>query len=271
MIFPFHSGSFLWAQGRQADCGFAASTLVKHISATAPFVQYRLAYDPACPFPAAVQHALTAYTYLLDMGFPASKIVLCGDSAGGNIAIALFRYLCAPEDHELPSPAALLLWSPSIDLALQLNPSIIDDHKNNIKDFLTGFTLVWGLSSYVPKSVQASDLYLSPIRHPFATKTPVWVMVGCAEVLYDSIVSFYNLMRSTGGNRVELYGVPSANHDILLRMSYAWYHNCPEDELPDILMDIDGHEYWFSPGREDQERGSGRSRKLLPRCCLHLF
>ena len=215
VILHFHGGSFLWGQGRQADCGFAASTLVKHISATALFVQYRLAYDPACPFPAAVQDALTAYKYLLDTGFPASKIVLSGDSAGGNIAIALLRYLSAPEDHELPSPAALLLWSPSVDLASQLNPSTVDHHKNNKTDYLTGFTLVWGVSSYVPKSMQASDPYLSANRHPFATKTPIWVMVGGAEVLYDSIVSFYNQMRSVGGNRLELYEVPNANHDIL--------------------------------------------------------
>ena len=29
-------------------------------------------------------------------------------------------------------------------------------------------------------------------------------------------------------------------------LNYAWYHNCPEDELPDILTDINGHEYRFS-------------------------
>ena len=51
------------------------------------------------------------------MNIPASNIVTSGDSAGGNVAIALLRYISSPEGNNLPSPLAALLWSPSVDYA----------------------------------------------------------------------------------------------------------------------------------------------------------
>ena len=214
VILHFHGGSFLWGTGRQSDCGAPASALLKRISATAIFVQYRLASDAACTFPAAVQDAVTAYKHLLDMDVPASKIVVSGDSAGGNIAIALLRYISSDDGGSLPSPLAGLLWSPSVDLATQSDARSIDLHKNNRSDYITGFTLVWGVNAYIPRSMVPSDPYLSPLQHPFSTSSPLWVMVGGAEVLYDTIVGFANRMESMQGNRVTLYEAPNAPHDI---------------------------------------------------------
>ena len=104
VILHFHGGSFLWCTGRQSDCGYAASTMLKRISANALFVQYRLASDPACTFPAPLQDAVTAYKHLLNMDIPASNIVISGDSAGGSIAIALLRYISSANYDSLHSP-----------------------------------------------------------------------------------------------------------------------------------------------------------------------
>ncbi|MCJ1385098.1 hypothetical protein MMC17_008217 [Xylographa soralifera] len=212
----FHGGSFIWGEGRVSDGGFAASLLLQQTPARALFVQYRLGSDPASPFPAALQDALTAYQYLLDLGIPSSKIIVSGDSAGGNIAIGLMRYLASHKSESLLRPAALLLWSLSVDLAAQSNPESVDLHKNFNTDYIYGATLAWGLKQYIPKDVSVHDPYLSPIGHPFITEVPIWVMVGGAEVLYDSIVTFTNKMLGATGNRVELYEAPSAPHDIFL-------------------------------------------------------
>jgi acetyl esterase/lipase len=214
LILHFHGGSFLWSEGRDLDCGFAASTLLKHIPGKAFFIQYRLASDPTSPFPAAVQDAVTAYQYLLDKGIPASRIVISGDSAGGNIAIALLRYLSIEKSKAMPCPCALLLWSPSVDLCAQTNPYTIDLHRNYKTDYITGFTLVWGVEEYIPRSMKSDSEYFSPLRHPFPTQPPIWVMVGGAEVLHDSIVGFVENMRNIKDNRVELYQVPHAPHDV---------------------------------------------------------
>ena len=173
VILHFHGGSFLWGTGRQSDCGVPASTVLKRIPATALFVQYRLASDPACTFPAAVQDAVTAYNHLLDMTIPASNIVISGDSADGNVAIALLRYLSTANSNSLPSPSAALLWSPSVDLDSQCDPHNIDLHRNNKTDYMTGFTLVWGVNAYIPKSMESTDPYFLPLRNPFMTPSPL--------------------------------------------------------------------------------------------------
>ena len=215
VILHFHGGSFLWGTSRQSDCGATASQILKRISGTALFVQYRLASDPTCHFPAAVQDAVTAYKHLLDMNIPASNIVISGDSAGGNVAIALLRYISSPEGDSLPSPLAALLWSPSVDPATQRNPKSIDLHRNNRTDYITGLTLVWSVNAYVPKSMDPSDPWFSPLQHPFSTEVPLWIMVGGAEVLYNTIVGFAGRMRSVKGNKVTVYEVPNAPHDIV--------------------------------------------------------
>ncbi|HEX3674386.1 MAG TPA: alpha/beta hydrolase [Rhizomicrobium sp.] len=72
---------------------------------------YRLA--PEHPFPAAVDDAVATYKGLLDSGFPANKIAIMGDSAGGGLTIAA---LVAARDKGLPMPACAVAISPWADL-----------------------------------------------------------------------------------------------------------------------------------------------------------
>lgn len=73
-------------------------------------IEYRLLQH--APFPAAVADAATAYTHV-SRALPDAKIVLIGDSSGGNLVLALTRWI---RDHgKLPMPAGLLLLSPSCD------------------------------------------------------------------------------------------------------------------------------------------------------------
>lgn len=74
-------------------------------------VEYRLL--PASPFPAALQDGLSVYAHLIRKGVPPHKIVLIGDSAGGNIVLALARWL--RDERKLPQAGGLLLLSPWCD------------------------------------------------------------------------------------------------------------------------------------------------------------
>jgi acetyl esterase/lipase len=210
----FHGGSFIFGSSRQSECADAAGLLTNHVVDYALFVQYRLAGDPDCTFPAAIQDAVTSYQYLLDLGISAAKIIISGDSAGGSIAVSLLRYI-AEEKDLLPIPGGCALWSPSIDPATQ-NPSGIDLHRNYNTDYLSGFTLVWGIELYIPKSTDVTGRWFSPLRHPFATPVPIWMMTGSAEVLTDTIVDFAGRMKSVEGNKIGLHEVKNAPHDIFL-------------------------------------------------------
>ena len=103
-----------------------------------------------------------------------------------------------------------------MDLAAQSNPESVDLHMNFKTNYLYGATLTWGLKQYIPASISVHEPYLSPVEHPFLTESPIWFMVGGAEVLYDSTVTFARNMQNIAGNTVELYEAPNAPHDIFL-------------------------------------------------------
>jgi acetyl esterase/lipase len=91
---------------------FAAS-VANAAQARALLLSYRLA--PEHPFPAALQDAQTAYTWLLGQGIAPEQMALAGDSAGGGLVLALMVSL---RDADQPLPAAGVCISPWTDLSL---------------------------------------------------------------------------------------------------------------------------------------------------------
>jgi len=72
---------------------------------------FRLA--PEHPHPAALDDALAAYSWLLERGVDPGTVAVCGDSAGGGLAMAL---LLALKDRGLPLPGAGILFCPAVDI-----------------------------------------------------------------------------------------------------------------------------------------------------------
>ncbi|KAJ3709808.1 hypothetical protein DFJ43DRAFT_1162393 [Lentinula guzmanii] len=85
-------------------------------------IEYRLSSDASNPFPAALIDALAGYHYLVhSIGFNPLDIVIEGSASGGNLALALTRYLIDYYGHsdvpELPDvPESLILLSPWVDI-----------------------------------------------------------------------------------------------------------------------------------------------------------
>lgn len=116
----------------------------------------------------------------------------------------------------MPSPAAALLWSPWLDLHVAADREYIKHHEKSKTDYLPQNFINWGLEAFVPKSMEASDPYLSPLHHPFASKTAIWVQGGGLEILYDDVIKFSRAMEAIKENTVALCIEPYANHDIFL-------------------------------------------------------
>ena len=72
---------------------------------------YRLA--PEHPYPAALEDAMKAWNYLMLLGYGARDVVVAGDSAGGNLALALVHKL---KSEKRLVPRGLALMSPWTDL-----------------------------------------------------------------------------------------------------------------------------------------------------------
>ena len=83
---------------------------------------YRLA--PEHPFPAAIEDAVSAYSWMLDRGIAPDEVTLSGDSSGGGLVMSVLLTL---KQRGLPQPGGAVLMCPWVDLALNLR------HDENIR------------------------------------------------------------------------------------------------------------------------------------------
>ncbi|KAI0265808.1 Alpha/Beta hydrolase protein [Gloeopeniophorella convolvens] len=72
------------------------------------FLEYSMA--PQAQFPIQLRQANAALTHLLEHGAHPSNIVLCGDSAGGNLALQAISHILHPLPNLPPPPALSRLW-----------------------------------------------------------------------------------------------------------------------------------------------------------------
>jgi acetyl esterase/lipase len=217
VVLHFHGGAFVIGNGRDEDTGYLANTLLKHGRVTHVLTPaYRLSSNTGGRFPAALQDAITAYLHLTEkLQVPASRITISGDSAGGNLALALLRYI---KDHGksigMPWPGCVWLWSPWVNVDAALNSVSMLQSPQYSTDYLGPAFGLWGASTLAAKH-SARDPYMTPLNNPFESKSPVFVQTGRAEVLYDDDVAIAKQFEADGCN-VKLLVQPKCPHDIIL-------------------------------------------------------
>ena len=112
IVFYLHGGGFT-AGTAPAYRGFAA-----RLSAAAgrPVLTVDYRHAPEAPYPAALDDSVAAWRWLIrDCGTNPDRVVLVGDSAGGNLVVAMMLRL---RDEGDALPAATVCISPVFDLAL---------------------------------------------------------------------------------------------------------------------------------------------------------
>ncbi|KAI8951627.1 hypothetical protein F4801DRAFT_544594 [Xylaria longipes] len=85
-------------------------------------------------------------------------------------------------------------------------------------DLLDGGLLTWGASAYMPDGELSEDNspFISPLHHPFAAKTPLFIAAGGVEGLLDSICKFAEQMSGVEGTQVRLHIAKYMPHDFFL-------------------------------------------------------
>jgi monoterpene epsilon-lactone hydrolase len=144
-------------------------------------INYRLA--PEHPFPAGLDDCITAYEWLLQNGFSANKIIVAGDSAGGNLTLAL---LIALRDSNKLLPAGAVAISPATDFTASG-----DSYKTRIH--LDPFFSNMGTTSILDDYIKNHDPrhpLLSPLYADLSGLPPLLIHVGDHEILLDDAVAF---------------------------------------------------------------------------------
>jgi acetyl esterase/lipase len=224
VILHLHGGAFVTGDGRTGDSGYSASKLLKHTPATHVFIpQYRLSTLPASktsnPFPAALQDCLSAYLYLVNtLKISPKNIIIGGDSAGANAAIAILRYISEyGADLDIPAPSAALLWSPWMDLVASLSGDFVHTNPNYATDYISHEFTKWGSLAYAGPASETvlSNPYITGLGKPFKTQVPLFVNAGSKEVLFFDDEKFAEEMKGVG-NDVTWDVQKNVAHDVLL-------------------------------------------------------
>ena len=174
IILHMHGGAYVSGgllQARVLASHIAAATCLNVVT-----FAYRLA--PEYPYPAQLNDAMAVYSHLLSQGYTPAKIAFTGESAGGNLALALALKLKA---EGLPMPACIALLSPWGDVEMTgdsyrelagIDPTLDLD---TIREAALGF--VGGDRSLM------RDPLVSPIHADFHGFPPVQIHVGTKELL----------------------------------------------------------------------------------------
>lgn len=187
-----HGGAFVMG-GLNSHRDLAAQ-LAQRAQIRLVMLDYRLA--PEYPFPAALDDALAVYRVLLAQGIPAQRLLLGGDSAGGNLALGTAQAILA---QGLPLPATLVLFSPWLDLT-DRSPS---RQANAATDVMLSQPVLDEATALYAPGLPLDDARLSPLFGPLAGLPPCLLIASRAEILIDDARRLQERMLAAGG-QVEL-------------------------------------------------------------------
>lgn len=192
VLLYFHGGG--WVIGDIDSSDGLCRTLANAAGCIVVSVGYRLA--PEHPFPAAAEDAyhatLWAAKHASGFGGDPSRIAVCGDSAGGNLAAVVAQIA---RDRLTPAICFQLLIYPVTDGACN-TPSYRDNAEGY---FLTRDAMQWFWNHYVPNDADRNQAYASPLRaRNFAGLPAVMVITAEFDPLRDEGELYAERMRAAG-------------------------------------------------------------------------
>lgn len=146
-------------------------------------------------------NALAANEFLLDAyeqvlkDFPAEKIVLMGDSAGGNLAIHLTTNII---DSGLPLPKELILLSPGVSFTC-LNEKEMEEVKRISKeDIILGSFPVAKVHEAWRAGLPFEDKRSDVFKADVSSYPPVTIMIGTSDILYKPAEKYAQKLLDSG-------------------------------------------------------------------------
>lgn len=201
VVYYLHGGGFV---GNSASSHRKmAGHLAKATGARSFVLEYRRA--PEYPYPAQLEDALAAYSWLRGQGIEAGNMVTAGDSAGGNLAVTL---VLALRDRGEPLPAAIIGFSPWVDME-HLGKTL---DSNAETDAFVNRAVAQSMSAmFLGESGSPTDPLTNPLHADLTGLPPLIVTAGSAETLQDNAERLAE--RASGsGVEVDITVAPDQQH-----------------------------------------------------------
>lgn len=199
-ILHLHGGAFVG--GKLGTYHPFCSALAKRLHADIVLPDYRLA--PEHPFPAAPDDCLVVYKALLECGVEPDRLVITGDSAGGNLALVTLQSARA---QGLPLPRCAVLISPGADVS----GSSASWSENDRSDAMLSKQVIEYIGQAYLQGHDPTDPRASPIRGEFSGLPPILVSMSDEECLRDDAYAIAAKMKAAGGD-IELLMRPDTPH-----------------------------------------------------------
>ncbi len=191
VIVFFHGGG--WVVGSLDSHDATCRCLCNSAEAIVLSVEYRLA--PEHKYPAAAEDAYAATVwaskFIENFGGDASQLVVCGDSAGGNLAavVALMA-----RDRGGPLIAGQVLLYPITNHSFDTQSY----HENGSGYFLTTKTMKWFWDHYLANPEQGDEPYASPLRAELKGLPPAIVLTAEFDPLRDEAIAYADRLEQAG-------------------------------------------------------------------------
>ena len=192
VVVYFHGGG--WVIGDLDVVDRPCRTLANATGAVVASVDYRLA--PEHPFPAAFDDCYAATSWVAahadELGGDPARVVVAGDSAGGNLAAAV---AIAARDRGGPPLAGQLLVYPATDLDFS-RPSYRENHEGYL---LNTASVQWFWAHYLGAADPGDDPRAWPMRAEDLTGVaPAFVATAEYDPLRDEGEAYADRLRAAG-------------------------------------------------------------------------
>src|SRR4051794_11648094 len=152
---------------------------VGHTLGAVSFVRdYRRAPEP--PPPAQVEDGLAVFDALVASGIEPKNITTIGDSAGGNLAIAISLAL---KEQGKPTPGQVIAFSPWVDME---NKGETLTSNNDTDALITRELLEGMIAGVLGESVDPTTPLANPLYADFAGFPRLYLNAGSVEALVDN-------------------------------------------------------------------------------------